>query len=321
MKRILITAIVVIMAVSAKAQQDPQYTQWFSDKQSFNPAAVGLQPGFCATGIFRNQWSGFENQPQTFLLNMTGNIDTDGLKGGYGLTFYSDKLGQENNTIVRGSFGYHLNAGSGTLSLGLGLGYYGKQLGNDWLPPEGVASIADDSAINSDVRSDNGFDLNFGVYYFKPKEYYFGISATHLTQSDLDQLSIQLQRHFYVMGGYNFNQIADGIDLRTNLLAKSDFNKWALDINANILWNDMLYGGISYRPGDAIAPHVGIEYCSTTSSKYSTRQQCFRLGYSYDVTTSEINNFSSGSHEIMMGYCLYLQEIIVKQRHANPRFL
>ena len=90
MKRILITAIVFFAcAATATAQQDPQFTQWFNDKQSFNPAANGLQPGNCITGFFRNQWTGFDSQPQTFMLNYTGQINGF---GGIGLTFYNDQL-------------------------------------------------------------------------------------------------------------------------------------------------------------------------------------------------------------------------------------
>ncbi len=320
MKRILTIALVILAGLSATAQQDPQYTQWFNDKQSFNPAALGLRDGHCISGFFRNQWNGFDSQPNTVMLNYAGRINTPGLKGGMGLTFYNDQLGQEVNNVVRGMFAYHINAGSGTLSLGLGLGYFAKELGNAWLPPEGVESIGSDNAINSQSQTDGGFDMTFGAYYFEPEKYYVGISSTHLTQSDLEQLSIETSRHYYLMGGYNFDLTSDLV-LRTNLLAKSDFNKSALDINANVFWNSMLYGGLTFRPGDAIAPVFGLEYCSSSSTKTSKSMVCYRLAYSYDVTTSEIRNFSSGSHEIFAGICFSYQSIPVLTRHANPRFL
>jgi hypothetical protein len=31
-----------------------------------------------------------------------------------------------------------------------------------------------------------------------------------------------------------------------------------------------------------------------------------RIGYSYDVTTSKLKNYSSGSHEIMLNYCFMI---------------
>ncbi len=332
MKRILTIATVVLATWSASAQQDPQFTQWFNDKQSFNPGAVGIREGHCISGFFRNQWSGFTAQspipgqpdivasPNTVMLNYAGRIQTPGLQGGMGLTFYNDQIGQETNNMIRGMFAYHLNAGPGTLSIGLGVGFFNKQLGNAWLPPEGVTSIPDDNAINSSVASDGAFDMSFGLYYFKEREYYFGISTTHITQSELADLSIQTARHYYLMGGYNFG-LNDDLVLRTNLLAKSDFNKSAIDINANVLWNDMIYGGVSFRPGDAIAPVLGLEYCTSKEDKTSKSLICYRLGYSYDVTTSEIRNFSSGSHEIFAGVCFSYQSIPLIRRHANPRFL
>ncbi len=337
MKRILTIAIAVLTAGSVHAQQDPQFTQWFNDKQSFNPGAIGIRDGHCISGFFRNQWNGFTTtlpassfqglgaqdviaSPNTVMLNYSGRIDTPGMQGGMGLTFYNDQIGQETNNVIRGMFAYHLNAGPGTLSLGLGLGFFNKQLGNRWLPPDGEASIANDNAINAQVLSASAFDMNFGAYYFKEREYYFGISATHLTQSDLEDLSIQTVRHYYIMGGYNFD-VADDLVLRTNVLAKSDFNKSALDINVNVLWSDLLYGGITYRPGDAFAPVVGFEYCQSKDEKTTKSMICYRLGYSYDFTTSEIRNFSSGSHELFVGVCFSYQNIPQMRRHANPRFL
>ncbi len=331
MKRILTIAIVVLAALQTSAQQDPQFTQWFNDKQSFNPAAIGLRDGHCITGFFRNQWNGFTAtnpltntpmaaSPNTVMLNYAGRIETPGFQGGMGLTFYNDQIGQETNNIVRAMFAYHLDAGPGKLSIGASLGYFGKQLGNAWLPPDGITSINDDQAINGMVLADGAFDMSLGAYYFEPDKYYFGLSSTHLTQSDLEDLSIKTARHYYLMGGYNFD-IASDLVLRTNVLAKSDFNKSALDINANVYWNNMLYGGLSYRPGDAFAPVLGLEYCTSKADKVSRSSICYRLGYSYDFTTSEIRNFSSGSHEIFAGVCFSYQSIPIMNRHANPRFL
>jgi len=49
--------------------------------------------------------------------------------------------------------------------------------------------------------------------------------------------------------------------------------------------------GASYRSNDAIV--AILEY--QVSKK-------LRVGYSYDFTTSELKNYSTGSHEIIIGY-------------------
>ncbi|MFT4777693.1 MAG: type IX secretion system PorP/SprF family membrane protein [Flavobacteriales bacterium] len=333
--RILVLVFVVLSSTAIKAQQDPQFTQWFNDKQSFNPAFVGANDGVCGGnncigGFFRNQWSGFENsdgtlsRPNTFMFNYSGRLQTskhDNSPMGIGVTFYSDQLGQETNTVFRASGAYHLeNVGSGTLSMGLSLGFFGKKLGNDWLPPDGIESISGDGAINNQEVTDGSFDMNLGLYYYVPNDYYIGLSTTHLTAQDLDQLNIKAARHYYLMGGKNFSLGGD-LDLRTNILAKSDLNKSSLDINANLLYSQMLYGGVSYRPGDAFAVHAGIEYGTTTSEKTLKKTICYRMGYSYDFTTSELRNYSGGSHELFVGVCFSYMKIPLRTRPMNPLFL
>jgi type IX secretion system PorP/SprF family membrane protein len=198
------------------------------------------------------------------------------------------------------------------------LGYYGKQLGNDWNPPDGVASIDLDDAIDASQVSDGSFDLNLGAYFFKPGEYYIGLSATHLTSQDLNDLNIEMATHLYFMAGYIY-PINDDFKIRPNLLVKSDANETTLDFNANVLWNNMLWAGLSFRTEDALAPMLGFQ--TSWNNEDETLPQTIRVGYSYDVTTSEIKNYSSGSHEIMVTYCFSVIDKILMKKHYNPRFL
>ena len=117
-------------------------------------------------------------------------------------------------------------------------------------------------------------------------------------------------------------QLGDGtLRLRSHVLAKTDLNATTVDLHANVLWNELLYGGLSIRPGDAVAPVIGFEYGKTKSEKLSRSEQIFRFGYSYDATLSEVANYSSGSHEIFVSYMFNFERIPMQSRHANPRFL
>ncbi|MGB1031415.1 MAG: PorP/SprF family type IX secretion system membrane protein, partial [Flavobacteriales bacterium] len=245
MKRILSILLVVLAFSSVKAQQDPQFTQWFNDKLSFNPAVAGLNDAHCFSLFYRNQWSGFTApsagggevavNPKTFMFNYSGYFG-NGI--GAGLNFYNDQLGNETNNVVKLSGAYHLPLNSGPkLSFGLSLGLYQKALGDNW-----IFIDEDDPSIPNQGPSQGTFDLGLGVYLYDT-DYYVGLSSTHLTAADLDQLGISVARHYFFMGGYNFDLPSGGVSmkLRTNLLAKSDFNKTALDVNANVLFNDMFY--------------------------------------------------------------------------------
>lgn len=315
MKRVLLSAVVLMLVTGIKAQQDPQFTQWMYDKLSFNPAVAGTEGANCLNLFYRQQWTNFEGSPESILFNYHTPIKQ--INSGVGITFYNDQLGQETNNVFRLSYAYHLGlANNNKLSFGIGLGYYGKQLGSDWTTPDTAPEF--DEAISTSQESDGSFDLNLGAYFFKPGEYYIGLSATHLTSQDLNDLNIEMATHLYFMAGYIY-PLNDDFKIRPNLLVKSDANETTLDFNANVLWNNMLWAGLSFRTEDALAPMLGFQ--TSWNNEDETLPQTIRVGYSYDVTTSEIRNYSSGSHEIMVTYCFSVIDKILMKKHYNPRFL
>jgi len=62
------------------------------------------------------------------------------------------------------------------------------------------------------------------------------------------------------------------------------------DINCNFLYKERVWFGAGYRSGDAIVAMV--EYQITPQ---------LRIGYAYDMSTSRLRNYTSGSHEVMLG--------------------
>jgi hypothetical protein len=53
----------------------------------------------------------------------------------------------------------------------------------------------------------------------------------------------------------------------------------------------MVWGGLSYRLKDAISVLLGYIY-----------DEQFYFGYAYDIGTTDLRKFNSGTHEIMIGY-------------------
>jgi type IX secretion system PorP/SprF family membrane protein len=323
-KSLLLIAVLAISLVS-KAQQDPQLTNWMFDRLSFNPAAAGIDKMHSLTGFYRSQWMSYPGQPVTFLGNYNGLYNFGGQNIGLGFSLFSDQLGQETNTLGRLSAAYLKNINGGTFSAGLSLGFLGKKLGKNWIcsdPTDPTCGL--DGAVPKSNLAQNTFDLGLGIMYYKENNYYVGVSATHLTAPQLDKLSMQAARHFYVMGGKNFAlNTADPMVVRTNVLLKTDAKATpTVDINANLLWNDMAWGGISYRPGDAIAPMAGFQYKLPQRTKgRTTLEHLFRLGVSYDATTSALKTYSSGSLEVFGTYAWRLTEVPLRVKYGNPRFL
>lgn len=321
MKKLLLICATAALTTISFAQQDIQLTQWQFDRVSFNPAVAGMDRMHHVTLFHRDQWDGFDRDPKTYLLNYHG-MFTEKQNIGAGASFYTEVLGLQTNTVFRlnGAYHYALNGGH-ILSGGLSLGMYSSKFGKDWVPIDQDDNVV--IALQSSNISQTVFDMGLGVMLYQPNKYYVGISSSHLNGGDLSKLYTELSRHIYVMGGYEY-PIGDGtFVLRPNALIKTDLTSTQFDINADVLWNQMVWGGLAFRPGDAIAPYVGFQksFGSKQISATKTAESSLKIGYAYDVTTSEIKNYSSGSHEIFLTYCIGFGDIPIRAKYNNPRFL
>lgn len=313
MKKFLLSFVTLTtLSFSAAAQQDPQFTQWQFDRQSVNPASVGMVKRHCIQIFHRDQWDGLDRDPKTYLLNYRGYFGPKENIGA-GVTAYTEVLGLQQNSIVRLSGAYHMALSNNNFfSAGLNLGLIQSKLGRGFDPID-----QGDPLIPTNEVTQGKFDLGLGTMFYQPDKYYVGASVTHLLGGDLDDLHIQLARHIYVMGGAEL-PLGTSLKLRPNALVKTDLGATQFDVNADVLWNEMLWGGLSFRPGDAISPYVGFQKELPSSGNLS---HGIKIGYSYDVTTSELKEYSSGSHEVFATYCWRIAPQILRARHSNPRFL
>ena len=295
------------------AQQDKLITNFMYDKMSINPGKTGIDMNnsICATSIYRNQWDKVNGAPNSAVLNIEGNFSRL-FKGGLGLAFYHDAIGfsRQNNLLL--NYSYPIQIGNvGVLGLGLGIGIINYGIEPNWVPP----TTANDLSLPVGFAATN-LDANFGAY-FQGKDFYAGLSSTHLSESlleksvaGLDQ-NYQTARHYYLMGGKTFDDVLNG-KIDAQVLMRTDLVKLSFDLNARYFYslNDHdLYGGISYRNSDAIAVLFG----------YSPIDR-FTVGYSYDITINKLSSVSRGSHEILFKYCFNLPE--PKMTYSrNPRWL
>jgi type IX secretion system PorP/SprF family membrane protein len=308
MKKVIILTYLVVLGSFANAQQDPQFTMFMFDRVSYNPAAAGIDGVLNITAFYRNQWNGFEGAPSTGLINASSPIFS--INSGVGLSLYFDEIGQTSTINGLLSYNYQLKVGSGMkLSLGLAVGMYNSKVGTNWIATDGVDN---DSAIPITGESSTAFDASFGVV-LRSEQLYVGLSATHLTGGDLTNVNVVLTQHFYFEAGYDFI-LGDAFKLTPNVLVKTDFVSTQFDINLTAMWNNIVWLGVSYRFEDAVAPMVGLQFPVGKSGE-------IRIGYSYDVTISELKNYSSGTNEIFINYNMSLGKPLDKTKYKNVRFL
>lgn len=310
-------AIALFIGVSVSyGQQDPQYSQFMFDKLSVNPGFAGLSGNYCGTLMYRNQWMGYEGSPNSILFNAEGPVKI--LHGGVGLTVYNDQLGFENNTIARASYSYHTGRlGPGMLGGGISLGYAGKTIGGDW------NSIDPNDPYIPENQTQGSFDLGLGLYYQMPKQFYVGISTTHLLGQPLDKINIDVARHYWIMAGYTYKNLMGGsLWLEPSVLAKSDAASTQLDFNVTgkyWMGTNALWAGVSYRLQDAISPMVGYMIGKPGNKKKGS--QYYSIGLAYDVTTSPLKNYTSGTLELFIKVCFKPVSIPERVVVKDVRFL
>ncbi len=324
MKKIFTTLTVALAAITSVsfAQQDPQFTQFMHNKLIYNPGYAGTSEAICANVLYRQQWVNFPGAPKTGLLSFDMPIGQ--LPLAVGLNVMSDQIGYSKTLFARLALSYNRPIGAGVLGIGIDGGILQQQFAGNWITPDGTdyydPSIpAYTSGTGTNVATNSGlnkltYDVGFGAYYTIANKMYVGISSTHLAAQDIKaskDVKYALARHYYIVGGYTFDLTQEHA-IQPNVKVKSDAASTQLDVNLTYIWNKTLSVGVSYRMQDAIAPMIGYRFLQNKS---------LRVGYSYDLTTSKIKGYSSGTHEISAGYCFNVKKPKKVTSYQNARFL
>jgi len=306
----LFLAIVIQPVLS---QQDPLSSQYMFNTLTYNPGIAGTSGMICATALNRQQWVGFEGAPSTTVFNVNAPVSPFKIKSGVGLLVESDNVGFDKDINISGSYSYLLDIGPGTLGIGLSLGMLNKSLTPTWEIPSGDSHTpaSGDPLIPENKESYVAFDAGLGLY-FKSDKYYAGLSVTHLNQPEIkySKGTPYVSRHYYLTAGYVLQLPNPSLELLPSVFAFSDGKVAQFTITSLIRYNKKVWGGVSYRAGDALIGIVGFELYNG-----------LRLGYAYDFTMSDMNKNSNGSHEFMVNYCFDLGLGRSPMKYKSIRFL
>lgn len=302
MKKIYLILLVLFVATPSFSQQLPQFTQYMYNTISINPAYAGSRDGFSIVALNRNQWAGIEGAPNTQTLSVHSPLSND--KIGLGLSVINDNAGYENYTYIYGDFAYRVDLSADvSLRMGLkaGMSYYNleEELFTD-------PQILDDPFFNDQL---NKWTPNFGVgFYLSAQDWYVGLSAPKLINNNNNEFNEFLaleQVHYYLTSGYVFD-LSENVKLRPSTLLKATKGApLSVDLSATAIFNEKFYLGANYRIDDAIGAFLDVEIFKG-----------FRAGYAYEYSISDIQPFTSGSHEILLIYEFRFKNT----RYKSPRF-
>ena len=306
MKKIIILILAVISVITVSAQQDPQFTQNMFNKLANNPGFAGSR-GVIATSILhRSQYMGFGDQGGAAASTQNFSIDAElpFLYGGVGLNVVKDNIAQFSNLGLQVSYAYRTELGVGQIGMGMSVGMFQSGLDGNKLN----AAQSCDNAIPLSSVSGSKLDIGAGIYY-NTQDVYIGISSSHMTEpvvewSDGD--SYPLARHYFLIAGY-YHELNSLLSLNPSIYLKSDGATSQLDINTNLIYNNKMWGGVSYRLDEGLSLLAGMNV-----------NEDFRFGLAYDVT---IMNAMTNSLEFMLGYNFKIKTKKVMSKYKNPRFL
>ena len=283
---------ILLFGFSATAQQMPHYTQYYFNDYMINPAVAGTHNYLQVRAFSRMQWVGIPDAPQTYSVSFYGPTKEKSM--GYGGYVYGDYTGPTSRLVAKGSYAYNIAVSpSIRVSGGLSAGFIQYKVDGTSFEMNDV--LQNDPAIDGTVRSMFVPDVTAGVLVYST--YFFaGISAHQLLGNKLDKISPdnvgvnRLKQHFYLVGGYNFILNRDFL-LRPTVLLKQMFPaNPQVEITTRLIYQRFVWGGISFRTGDAVSVMAGYNHESR-----------WYFGLSYDITYSELRQYSRGSLEFMFG--------------------
>jgi type IX secretion system PorP/SprF family membrane protein len=215
--------------------------------------------------------------------------------GGY---LFSDVSGPTRRVGFTGSYAYHIKLSEKIkISLSLSAGVMQFAVDASKLTLENTSDYVFASGYESRVVPDLGTSF---LLYGLPKEngtgnWWLGGYVPQVFPAKLKLFEVPapkgtLATHIYATGGYKLfitDEFAAEPSFMIKMVSPAPVQ---IDGGLRIIYKNKIWVGGTYRTKDAMSAMVGYTYKDNLT-----------FGYSYDITTSNLKNYSNGSHELMIG--------------------
>lgn len=302
-RKVLKTLLIGILLFTVSfgyAQQEPQFTQYMYNTMSVNPAYAGQRNALNVTFLHREQWVGIDGAPGTQTLVIHSPLRNKAI--GLGLSVVREQIGPLSETYVDANYSYTVWL-SYNLRLSFGLKTGMHYMKTDW----SKGTYKDPDLTYAENISQLAPTFGTGVYLHSQKWYLGAATANFLETRHYTEIQVSKAKdkiHYYLIGGYVFD-VSSHLKLKPAFLLKCVSGAPLItDVSLNAKIFDRLVVGTAWRWGDSFSTLVGVHISKNLFA-----------GYAYDLTTSNLHNYNSGSHEIMLRY-----ELKSVRRLLSPRF-
>ncbi len=281
--------VLVLLPGCVAAQQYPVFTQYYFNELVINPAYAGNHIQFSANATYRNQWVNFPGAPKT--ASFSAHTSLMRAKIGVGMLVNHDEIGSYSNNNVYFSYSYRLRFPKSTLAMGLQAGF--NMLAANY--SELDLQYPDDAAFGRFV---NELKPNFGTgVFYNRKNFFIGFSVPFILNNSVGTSlqdfasEIKEARYYYLRSGVILPASRNVKFNPSILLRTQEGQPVSLDVNAALIFYDVLSAGVSVRSSDSFITFIDLKL-----------SEKFHFAYSYDWTQSDVALFSNGTHEFMINY-------------------
>lgn len=280
----------LVCPFAAISQQLPHYSQYMINDYVMNPAIGGKNNYFEGISANRYQWIGITDAPRTYIMSVHGPLKYDHM--GVGGQLFTDIVGPTRRTGFNLSYAYHAPLNDKIkLSFGLSAGLTQFMVDGQKINLHDPGDLIIMNALQSVLTP----DFSAGIYLYSDR-FWVGASAMQIQANKLrffDYMSNTtsiMTRHFYGMLGYRQPLGEDFVLEPSALLKFAAPAPFQFDIGLRAIYKEKFWLGGSFRNRDAIAIYTGFVF-----------RENLMLGYSYDLTTTNLGNYSTGTHELVIG--------------------
>jgi len=288
-KYLLSLLLLFVLTEACFSQQKPVISQYMFSGLLLNPAYAGRHEYTSFAAMYRDQWTNVPGAPK--LTTFTGQTGYKGRNIGTGFLISEDKIGVHNDLSVYGSYAYYIKFRNGAkFSMGLQGGI--DILRSDWTKLT-ILDQNDPVFAGSEINYFPNFGT--GVFYYT-EDFYLGFSVPYILTGKKIQTEnyfrdVKHSRNYYLTAGKVID-LSPKLKFKPSFLLRVEDNMpLAVDLNANLYYDEIIDIGVSYRQGDAIIGILGLQL-----NKY------LKFSYAYDYITSKLTPYTNGSHELMLQY-------------------
>lgn len=292
-----------LLPMLLQAQTDSQISHHLLTQTHYNPAVTGSTWMGNITLLGRHQFMGYDGAPTTALLNFDVLAPT--INSGFGVSVMYDKYGPLNSYSAMVNYAYHIGIGEHhTLSLGVGAGIQMRQYdasGN-------IYENENDPISNYDTDTKMAPDVNFGLQY-SYKNWVIGASVTHLQRFFMENDLRFPGVNYYAYTRYRF-ELGRYWNITPGISVNYDNVKVNEEINLLVEYTKAIWFGASYRMSDELKPQAVVPMIGFNISDY------VKLGYAYNYNLTSLNQYNSGTHELMLTFRFKTRS----NTYKTPRF-